>query len=50
MSYVGGLDKKIAHVVKLNPYISLDELSSLAHKVERQKKVKGKNKAPKPLN
>jgi len=48
--YLGGLDEQIAHVVELHPYTNLDELSSLTHKVELQKRVKGKNEAPKPLN
>jgi len=47
--YLGGLDERMAHVVELHPYTTLDELSSLAHKVELQKKVKGNNKPPKPL-
>ena len=50
MRYVGGLDGKIAHVVELYPYTTLDELSSLAHKVELQKKARGKNEAFKPQN
>jgi len=41
--YLGGLDEKIAQVVKLHPYATLEELSSLAHKVELQKRVKRKN-------
>jgi len=32
--YLAGLDKKIAHVMELHPYTTLDELSSLAYKVE----------------
>jgi len=48
--YLCGLDEKIAHVVELHPYTTLDELSSLAHKVELQKKAKGKNEAFKPQN
>ena len=48
--YLGGLYERIAHVVKLHPYTTLDELSSLTHKVEPQKRVKGKSEAPKPLN
>ena len=46
--YLSGLNEEIAHVVELHPYSSLDELSVLAHKVELQKRVKGKNMAPKP--
>ena len=45
--YLSGLNDEIAHVVELHPYSSLDELSVLAHKVELQKRVKGKNMAPK---
>ena len=50
MRYLGGLDERIAHVVELHLYIIVDELSSLAHKFELQKRVKGKNEALKPLN
>jgi len=32
--YLGGLDKRIAHVVELHLDTTLDELSSLAHNVE----------------
>ena len=32
--YLSGLDEHIAHVVELHPYTSLDDLSSLAYKVE----------------
>ena len=46
--YLGGLDERIAHVVELHPYTTLDELSSLAHKVELQKKVKGKSETSRP--
>ena len=46
--YLSGLDEQIANVVELHPYTSLDELSVLAHKVEMQKKLKGKNPIPKP--
>jgi len=46
--YLSGLDEQIAHVVELHPYTSLDELSALAHKVDMQKKLKGKNPIPKP--
>jgi len=46
--YLGGLDEKIAHLVELHPYTTLDELSSLAYKVELQKRIKGKNKSFKP--
>jgi len=46
--YLGGLDERIAHVVELHPYTTLDELSSLAHKVELQKRAKGKSETSKP--
>jgi len=39
---LSGLDEHIAHVVELHPYTSLDDLSSLAYKVEQEKKSKGK--------
>jgi len=45
--YLSGLDEQIAHVVELHPYTSLDELSALAHKVQIQNKLKGKNSIPK---
>jgi len=48
--YFSGLDEQIAHVVELHPYSSLDELNALAHKVEMQKKLKGKNPIPKPTS
>jgi len=48
--YLGGLDEKIAHVVELHPYHTLDELSSLARKVEIQKRIRGKPKPTKPPN
>ena len=48
--YLGGLDEKIAHVVELHPYHTLDELSSLARKVEIQKRSRGKLGPTKPLN
>jgi len=50
VSYLGGLDERIAHVVELHPYTTLDELSSLAHKVELQKRLKGKSETSKPPN
>ena len=40
--YLGGLDERIAYVVELHPYHTLDELSSLVRKVEIQKRGKGK--------
>ena len=46
--YLSGLNEEIAHVVELHPYTSLDELSCLAHKVELQKRVKGKSMVPRP--
>lgn len=32
--YLDGLDEKIAHVVELHPYTTLNELSSLAYKLD----------------
>jgi len=46
--YLSGLNEQIAHVVELHTYSSLDELSSLAHKVEQQRKTKGKDLTSKP--
>ena len=46
--YLSGLDDQIAHVIELHPYSSLDDLSSLAYKVEQQRKAKGKSALPKP--
>ena len=46
--YLSGLDEHIANVIELHPYSSLDHLSSLAHKVEQQRKTKGKNPLSKP--
>ena len=46
--YLSGLDESIAHVVELHPYSSLDDLSSLAYKVEQQKKSKGKGTLSRP--
>jgi len=46
--YLSGLDEYIANVIELHPYSSLDTLSSLAYKVEQQRKSKGKNPLSKP--
>jgi len=46
--YLSGLNDEIAHVVEHHPSTLLDELSALAHKVELQKRVKGKGMASKP--
>ena len=48
MRYLSGLNEHIAHVVELHTCSSLDELSSLAYKVEQQRKIKGKDLTPKP--
>jgi len=40
--YLSVLNEKIAHVVELHPHTSLDDLSSLAYKVEQQQKAKEK--------
>jgi len=46
--YLSGLNEEIAHVVELHPYSFLNELSVLAHKVELQKRIKGKGMVSKP--
>ena len=46
--YLGGLNESIRNVVELQHFSSLDEVSSLAHKVELQKKAKFKRDLPKP--
>jgi len=46
--YLSGLNENIAHVVELHTYSNLDELSSLAHKVEQQRRTKGKDLTSKP--
>jgi len=46
--YLSDLDESIAHVIELHPYTSLDDLSSLAYKMEQQKKAKGKGDVSKP--
>ena len=43
--FIGGLDVKIANVVELHPFSTLEELIILAHKVEKQQKTKGKMEA-----
>ena len=48
--FLSGLNKNIAHVVELHPYATLDELSYLAHKVEQQRKTKGKDLTSKPTS
>ena len=48
--YLSGLGERIAHVVELHPYTTLDELSSLARKVELQKRVQGKSDTSKSPN
>ncbi|XP_035834279.1 uncharacterized protein LOC110883263 [Helianthus annuus] len=40
--YLGGLDPRVADVVELYPYSTLDELTLLAHKVDTQQRNKGK--------
>ena len=39
---LGGLDSKIANVVELHHYSTLEELVILAHKVDKQQNTKGK--------
>jgi len=46
--YLSGSDEQIANVVELHLHTSLDELSILAHKVELQKRIKGKGMISKP--
>ena len=46
--YLTSLDDQIANIIELHPYSSLDHLSSLAYKVEQQKKSKGKGPLSKP--
>ena len=41
--FLSGLNENMAHVVELHPYAVLDELSSLAHKVEQHRKTRGKD-------
>ena len=48
--YLSGLDESIAHIIELHPYTSLDDLSSLAYKVEQQKKSKGNSTISKPTS
>ncbi|GJW22250.1 peptidyl-prolyl cis-trans isomerase FKBP53, partial [Tanacetum coccineum] len=40
--YLGGLETRVANVVELYPYSTLDELTLLAHKVDSQQRNKGK--------
>ncbi|GJZ01305.1 gag-pol polyprotein [Tanacetum coccineum] len=43
--YLGGLDTRVANIVELYPYSSLDDLTLLAHKVDNQQRSKGKFEA-----
>ena len=45
---LGGLNESIRNVMELQHYTTLDEVCSLAHKVELQKKAKLKKEPPKP--
>ena len=45
----GGLDTKIANVIDLHPFSTLEELIILAHKVEKQQKARGKMEASRPF-
>nr|GEY65148.1 putative nucleotidyltransferase, ribonuclease H [Tanacetum cinerariifolium] len=47
--YLGGLDPRVANVVELYPYSTLDELTLLAHKVDNQQRNKGKVEADKKM-
>jgi len=50
MRYLGGLDPRYAHVVKLQQYNTFDEVCVLAYGVKQQKKSKPlKREFPKPL-
>lgn len=40
--YLGGLESRVANVVELHSYQTLAELTLLAHKVDTQKRTKGK--------
>ncbi|KAD7479276.1 hypothetical protein E3N88_02412 [Mikania micrantha] len=40
--YLGGLDTRVANVVEMYPYATLDELTLLAHKVDTQQRTKNK--------
>ena len=40
--FLGGLESRIAGVVNLHPYTNLEVLIILAHKVERQQKIKAR--------
>ena len=46
--YLGGLNDPIRNVVELQHYTTLDEVCSLAHKVEQQRKAKLKKDLSKP--
>ena len=46
--YLSGSDDQIAHVIVLHPYSSIDDLRSVAYKVEQQRKAKGKSTLFKP--
>ena len=48
--YLGGWNESLWNVVELQHYTTLDEVCSLAHKVELQRKTKLKREPPKPLN
>lgn len=48
VGFLGGLDTKIANVVELQPYFSLEELILLPHKIERQHKLMGRKEYTRP--
>nr|GFA72446.1 hypothetical protein CTI12_AA373220 [Tanacetum cinerariifolium] len=48
--YLGGLDTRVANIVELYPYSSLDDLTLLAHKVDNQQRNKGKFEAGRTFN
>ena len=45
--YLGGLNESIKNVVELQHYTTLDEVCSLAHKVELQRKARFKRESSK---
>ncbi|MFS8026125.1 putative retrotransposon gag domain-containing protein [Helianthus anomalus] len=47
--YLGGLEPRVANVVELHSYETLAELTVLAHKVDLQQIVKGKQESNRPI-
>nr|GEW10680.1 hypothetical protein CTI12_AA145160 [Tanacetum cinerariifolium] len=46
--YLGGLEPRVAHVIKLRTYQTLAKLTLLAHKVDSQQQTKGKQEFTRP--